>query len=87
MSGVTALENLNVSGHQLTELDVSGLTSLGRLEVKDNYLTELKANNSSQMEKLNASGNPSLICIEVFGGITPTFTDLNASIFNEECGY
>ena len=52
-----ALTNLNLSGTQLTDLDVSGLTTLEKLDLSGNNLSKLNVAANVALTDLNIKGN------------------------------
>ncbi len=62
-----ALQTLNCSINQLTNLDVSALSNLEELYCSNNQLTELNMQNgnNTQITDFDATNNPDLICIFV----------------------
>ena len=54
---LTSLEELDCSGNQLTELDLSGCSSLKRIYCGENQLTSLDISDCSLLEELNCYNN------------------------------
>ena len=52
-----AVEDLQCSSTQLTDLDVSGCTSLGYLACSDNQLTDLDVSGCTALKELSCTGN------------------------------
>ncbi len=68
----TALEILNCSDNELTEIDLSSLKLLKNLDCSYNSLSELNIRSNINILSLNCTENPSLTSIYVWSGFNAT---------------
>ncbi|UZR98764.1 MopE-related protein [Chondrinema litorale] len=83
------LSTLMCSGNQLTNIDLSQNTSMRYLDCSNNLLTSLNLANGSNTSMYEAyfTENPSLNCIQIDEGFTPTETWLfdEQTSFSDNC--
>lgn len=71
------LNNINLDGNRLTDLDVSGLTTLEKLSVAQNYLTALNVSANTKLTSLSVKGNKGLTKLNLANN--SSITSLNVS--------
>ena len=78
----TALQFLDLSGNELTEINLSGSQGLSNLNLNNNHLTQIDLSNQFQLTHVDLSGNQ-LTEVDLSGAQSLTYLDLYGNQLTE----